>query len=207
MKLKNIFILLVAAILMSFVACNETAQATSDANQSEADADGNDAEGETEGEAEGTETETRLSPLRTANALIGDTKMQIKYGSPAVKGRQVWGNLVPYGEVWRTGANEATTIEFDKNVTINGQALAAGKYSFFTIPTDGDWILVFNSVWDQWGAYDYDSAKDVLRVTVPSALTDDLQERLEFQVKEGGKVVIIWEKVRVPFTVAEAAGE
>lgn len=201
MKLKNLFILLVAALLMGFVACNETAQATADADTTEADANTEEAEEE----GDGNETETRLSPLREANGLIGETKIQIKYGSPAVKGRKVWGDLVPYGEVWRTGANEATTFEVDKDVTVNGQALPAGKYGLFTIPTDGDWILIFNSVWDQWGAYDYDDAKDALRVTVPAKLTEELQERLEFQINEGGEVVMAWEKARVPFTVAEAA--
>lgn len=200
MRLKNLFILLVAAILMSFVACTETAQATSDANQTEAEANAD----EVEGEEDSNETETRLSPLKEANAQIGDTKMQIKYGSPAVKGRQVWGNLVPYGEVWRTGANEATTFEVNKDVAINGKTLPAGKYGLFTVPGDGEWIIVFNSAWDQWGAYDYDNGKDVLRVPVTSSLVDDMQERLDIQANQGGEVVIGWEKVRVPFTVAEA---
>jgi hypothetical protein len=207
MKLKNLFILLFAAILMGFTACNETATATAN-NETEAEANANEADGEGEGEEEGDgdETETRLSPLKEANAVIGETKMQIKYGSPAVKGRQVWGELVPYGKVWRTGANEATTFEVDKPVTINGEALAAGKYSLFTIPGESEWIVIFNSVWDQWGAYDYVGEKDALRVTVAAAEAE-LQERLEFKINEGGEVVIAWEKVQVPFTVAEAAQE
>lgn len=208
MKLKNLFILLFAAILMGFTACNETATATAN-NDTEAEANANEADGEGEGEEEGDgdETESRLSPLKEANAVIGETKLQIKYGSPAVKGRQVWGELVPYGKVWRTGANEATTFEVDKSITINGEALAAGKYGLFTIPGETEWTVIFNSVWDQWGAYDYDEAKDALRVTVAASEAADLQERLEFKINEGGEVVIAWEKVQIPFTVAEATQE
>ncbi len=203
MKLKNLFILLFAAILMTFVACNKTSQAAQDTDQTEANAE--EGEGTEENESEGDGADTRLSPLREANALIGETKLKITYGSPGVKGRQVWGNLVPYGEVWRTGANEATTFEVDKAVTINGKDLPAGKYGFFSVPKEGgNWTLVFNSIWDQWGAYDYDEGKDVLRVEVSPQTVEALQERLEFQVNAGGNVVVAWEYARVPFVVAEA---
>ncbi len=144
---------------------------------------------------------SKPSPAATATGKIGDKTVTIAYSQPAVKGREVWGKLVPYNEVWRTGANDATTFEVDKDVKIEGQALKAGKYSLFTIPTaTGEWTVIFNSVAKQWGAYSYDKSKDVLRVNVKATATETLAERLTFEVKSNS-VNFMWEKLGVAFKV------
>lgn len=144
--------------------------------------------------------EERPSPLKMTTGIIDGVKITINYGSPAVKGRQIWGMLVPYNEVWRTGANEATNIEFSKDVLIEGQELKAGKYGLFTIPGESEWTIIFNSVWDQWGAYDYDASKDVLRLKVIPKAHEPLAERLNFVIGNN-KISLVWEKLEVSFTV------
>ena len=145
--------------------------------------------------------EKMASPKAAATGKIGAATITIDYHQPAVKGRKVWGDLVPFDQVWRTGANNATTFTTDKDVKIEGQALKAGKYSLFTIPTaKGDWTIVFNKTAEQWGAYDYKSADDVLRVKVQSAATDAAVERMTFAV-EANAVVLTWEKLKVGFKV------
>lgn len=144
--------------------------------------------------------EERPSPLKMTTGMIDGVKITINYGSPAVKGRQIWGALVPYNEVWRTGANEATNIEFSKDVLIEGQELKAGKYGLFTIPSENEWTIIFNSVWDQWGAYDYDASKDVLRIKVTPKTHEPLAERLDFIIGKNG-ISLVWEKLEVSFSV------
>ncbi|MBL7816267.1 MAG: DUF2911 domain-containing protein [Saprospiraceae bacterium] len=144
---------------------------------------------------------SKPSPAAIATGKIGDKTITITYAQPAVKGREIWGKLVPYNQVWRTGANEATTFEVDKDVKIEGQDLKAGKYSLFTIPTEGgEWTIIFNSVIKQWGAYSYDASKDVLRVKVKSAKSENLVERLTFNVASDS-VILTWEKLSVSFKV------
>ena len=135
---------------------------------------------------------------------IDGVKIVVEYGRPKVNGRAIWGKLVPFDKVWRTGANEANVITFDKNVTIDGKKLAAGSYSLFTIPGKTEWVVIFNSVTKQWGSMKYDKSKDALRVNVkPISMPDGnkIREELTFK-KKGNKVGIIWEKLVVPFTVA-----
>src|SRR5687767_4572105 len=98
----------------------------------------------------------RPSPAATATGKIGAANVSVNYSSPSVKGRTIWGDLVPYGKVWRAGANEATVFQTDRDITIEGKKLPAGKYSFFTIPTENEWTLIFNKQPEQWGAYKYD---------------------------------------------------
>jgi len=146
----------------------------------------------------------RVSQKAMLMQTIGTTDMTITYSRPGVKGRKVWGALVPYGAVWRTGANEATTIAFSDDVTINGQKLAAGTYSLHTIPGEKEWTLIFNSVANQWGSYSYDQTKDALRVKAVPA-TASFVEWLTFEVPvlstDQATVAIRWENVAVPFTV------
>src|SRR5688572_3927170 len=97
----------------------------------------------------------RVSPKASVSYTIGLTDVEIHYGSPAVKGRPVWGSLVPYDKIWRAGANEATTIEFSTDVNMEGQTLRAGKYALFIIPGETDWTIIFNKKHDQWGAFGY----------------------------------------------------
>ncbi len=146
---------------------------------------------------------SRPSPPKEAIGQIGGIDIKIDYSSPAVKGRTIWGDLEPYGEVWRTGANEATTIEVSQDVTIEGQTLPAGRYALFTIPNKDKWTVIFNTEADQWGDYNYDEEKDALRVeVVPSALEEQI-ERLEFMVREGD-VALRWDLLEVAFKVGAA---
>ena len=146
----------------------------------------------------------RPSPKSSLMQTIGITDMTINYNRPGVKGRSIWGALVPYDKVWRTGANEATTIEFSTDVMINGQKLPKGLYSLHTTPGRDSWQIMFNSVAEQWGSYSYDAAKDVLKVTAKPERAE-FREWLTFEVPEmttdTAKVVIRWENVAVPFTV------
>ena len=146
----------------------------------------------------------RPSPKASLMQSVGITDITINYNRPGVKGRQIWGALVPYDKVWRTGANEATTIEFSDDVWINGQKLTKGLYSLHTIPTTNQWTVIFNSVAQQWGSYSYDAAKDALRIQVTPE-TADHREWLTFEVPEmttdTAKIVMRWEKIAVPFTV------
>ena len=152
-----------------------------------------DVEVETEDENPPEDKSKRPSPPAVTKASIGDLSVTIDYSSPAVKGRPLWGGLVPNGEIWRTGANEATVFEVSQNVVINGEELAAGKYGLFTIPGEGEWTVIFNTVWDQWGAFNYEDGKDALRITVPTNEEVEAKEGLEFQVDDQGQVQ--WKKI------------
>ena len=143
----------------------------------------------------------KSSPAASASNMIGDLKIEINYHQPGVKERKIWGKLVPYNKVWRTGANNATTIEVNKDVKINGQDLKAGKYAIFTIPTEGDWTVIFNSESDQWGAYNYNADKNVLEVKVTPTMEDEVVERMLFEVTDKGDVNFSWEKLRFTLEV------
>ncbi len=140
----------------------------------------------------------RPSPPTQVRTLIDSAEVAIFYSSPAVKGRLLWGGLVPYGKIWRTGANEATIFESSKDITIQGEKLQAGKYALFTIPGEDDWTLVLNSDWDQWGAFKYDKAKDVLRVKIPVTKSPSFNERLKFEIVED-IVNLYWENIKASF--------
>ncbi len=143
----------------------------------------------------------RPSPPMTASGQVDDLKIEINYGAPSVKGRKIYGSLEPYGKVWRTGANEATTFSVNKDVTINGEALPAGKYALFTIPTEGEWTIIFNKNPNQWGAYSYNKEEDALRIQVKPSKSDKLQEQLMFKVKDDGNVHFKWEYQSFAFAV------
>lgn len=143
----------------------------------------------------------RPSPPMTASATVNGSEITIDYSSPAVKGRKIWGDLVPYGKVWRTGANEATTFTTEKAVTVKGNELPAGKYALFTIPGEDEWTVIFNSEWDQWGAYNYNESNDVMRFTVKPEKIKKTQERLDFSISEKGKVTMKWDQAQISFDV------
>lgn len=140
------------------------------------------------------------SPALTASGKVGNVNITIAYGAPSVKGRAIWGDLVPYGKVWRTGANDATTFEIDGDVKIEGQTLAKGKYSLFTIPEAGEWTIIINKNAKQWGAYSYKQEDDVLRFKAKSSKSASFNEALKFQVTNGN-VSILWENLAVSFNV------
>ena len=150
--------------------------------------------------------EVRISPKATVKQTVGFTNITIDYGRPGVKGRTIWGSLVPYNAVWRAGANEATKITFAADVKINGKKLRAGSYSFFVIPTEKKWTLIFNKVADQWGAFEYNDVEDALRVEVtPEKENNCWQEWLAYTItKTSDKTAVVrleWEKLKVPFTI------
>lgn len=140
------------------------------------------------------------SPKAEANATLGNSKVKIVYCQPSVRGRKVMGELVPFGKVWRTGANEATTIEFDKPVKIEGKDLPAGKYGLFTIPGENEWTIIFNKESKQWGAYDYKESDDVLRVSVKPSKTSEFVEAFTI-TPEKDQVWLKWENTAVAFKV------
>lgn len=149
--------------------------------------------------------DTIASPRMELTGKVGGAEVTVNFGSPMVKGRTIWGELVKYDKVWRTGANEATSIEFTQNVSVNGQELAAGTYALFTIPAEeGAWKVIFNSEADQWGAYNKDDSKDVLTVEATPSMKEDLSEGLTFAV-DGNQLIMMWEKLSLPITI-EAAG-
>lgn len=141
----------------------------------------------------------RPSPPATASGVVKGKSITINYSSPGVKGREIWGSLVPYNQVWRAGANEATTFETTKDVKIRGQVLPAGKYAFFAIPGEKTWTVIFNNEPNQWGAYNYDQTKDALRAKVKVKETDEMYERLEYAITKNG-FELRWEHlvIRVP---------
>ncbi len=152
----------------------------------------------------------RVSPMSTVSQVVGVSEVAVTYSRPAVRERKIWGELVPWGEVWRTGANEATTIRFSDDVKIDGHDLAAGTYGLFTIPAEDEWTVIFNSQDDQWGAFQYEAEKDALRIRVRPRPAEH-QERFEISIPEVGAdtalVELRWEKVSVPFTVHFAVAE
>lgn len=148
--------------------------------------------------------EPRVSPNATVSQTIGTTIVEIGYSRPQVKGRTIYGDLVPYGEVWRTGANEATTFSVSSDVKVEGKSLPAGSYSLYTIPGQDSWTIIFNNVAEQWGTQ-YDASKDALRVEVTpdSAPSREMLTFLfEDVTNEKGTCVLHWAGVRVPFEIA-----
>jgi hypothetical protein len=143
----------------------------------------------------------RPSPPAKATAVVGKTTVTIEYSQPSVKGRKVWGELVPYDKVWRTGANEATTFEVSSAVKVEGKDLPAGKYSLYTIPGESEWVIIFNKEPNQWGAYNYDASKDALRVNVKPGKSSEMTELLTFMVGKDGMVALTWENLKVEFKV------
>lgn len=147
--------------------------------------------------------EPRTSPNATVSQTIGTTDITITYGRPAVNDRTIFGDLVPYGEVWRTGANESTALVVSDDVTIEGNKLEAGTYSLYTIPGKDEWTIIINSKLS-WGTQ-YDKSKDVLRFTVEPQEADFI-ERMLFYFKdvsnESATVVLHWDTTKVPFTIS-----
>ena len=142
----------------------------------------------------------RVSKNGHTEGQIAAVDVVVDYGRPNVKDREVWDALVPYGQVWRTGANEATTIEFSGDVMIEGEALPSGKYGLFTIPGASEWTVIFNKVPEQWGAFNYDANEDALRVTVEPGECEHV-ESLDFVI-EGSAVTVRWAETAVSFEVS-----
>lgn len=141
----------------------------------------------------------RPSPLRSDSATFHSTPVYIEFSSPAVRGRQIFGDgadyLVPYDEIWRTGANNATFISIANDLAIDTFKLDSGSYSIFTIPNNEEWIVIFNSEWDQWGSYNYKDSLDAFRINVVPKYADQTQERMLFYFADDS-LKFRWDKVR-----------
>jgi hypothetical protein len=144
----------------------------------------------------------RKSKNGYAAATVDGVEVVIEYGRPNANDRAIWGGLVPFGEVWRTGANEATTISFSQDVMVEGAAVAAGTYGLFTVPNEEECEIRVNSKADQWGAFEYDSSLDVAAVTVPFAPVDFV-ETFTITVGENA-VTLAWADRAATFRVAAA---
>jgi hypothetical protein len=147
----------------------------------------------------------QASPRDSVSGTVHGSTIKINYGSPSVKGRKIWGGLVPYGKLWRTGANPATTFSTSKDIKVEGKTLRAGKYSLFTLPGETEWKVVFNSQTGQWGikndgSANDDPAKDVLTVTVKPMKSKSFNERMKFSISSSG-FVLMWENLAVPVSV------
>lgn len=150
---------------------------------------------------------SRPSPPATATGKVKDATITINYSSPAVKGRKIFGEMHPYGEVWRAGANEATLFETDKDIKVEGKSLPAGKYSLYAIPGEKEWTIIFNKQTGQWGvkrggATSRDEAQDALTVNVKPKKTSELTERLAYDVNDKG-FVLRWENTEVPVSIKQ----
>lgn len=187
---KNHFIWISAIAAMTIVSCSTKPSESTE-------------EAATEETAEtAVDSEERPSPLEVKEGEIAGKKINVHYGSPAVKGRVLWGDLVPYNVVWRTGANEASYVELAQDMTVEGKALPAGKYSIFTIPKEtGPWTVIFNSEWNlEHGHFQYDEKFDVLRVEATPTWEATALERLSIDIESPG-LVIRWEKLKLPITI------
>lgn len=140
------------------------------------------------------------SPKAETSGKVGAATVKITYCQPSARNRKIMGGLVPYGEVWRTGANEATTVEFDKPVKFEGKDVPAGKYALFTIPGENEWTVILNKETKQWGAYKYNEKDDLLRVKVKPTKTPAFVET--FNISTGkDEIVLKWENTAVPVKV------
>ena len=146
----------------------------------------------------------RVSPKAEVMQVVGLSKVTISYSRPGVKGRKIWGALVPYDKVWRAGADEATKITFSTDVKIEGKKLTAGSYSFFVIPAKKEWTVIFNKVADQWGAFEYNEAEDAVRLKVKPK-TGEFEEWLKYEFTKTGdysaNLILHWEKQKVVLKV------
>lgn len=148
---------------------------------------------------------SRPSPPQTATGKAGGATITINYSSPAVKGRKIFGDLVPFDKVWRAGANEATIFETDKAIKVEGKALPAGKYSLYVVPGEKEWTFIFNSQTGQWGIKrsgetSEDTSKDVLSVKVKPGKSASMNERLVYEVTSSG-FALRWENTQAMVSI------
>lgn len=141
-----------------------------------------------------------------AKGKIGETEFKITYHSPAVRGRIVWGGLVPFDKVWVTGAHMATTIECNVDFTLDTETIPAGKYGFFTIPGKDKWTVIINTNWQQHLTDEYDAKDDVVRVEIKPASLQEYQERLQYELiaktDREGVLFVSWDKVQLKIPIA-----
>ena len=189
MKSSRILTVVVFSLASVFAAsCGGDAEVATEAEASEAEAE------VSEPAAESTE---RASPHESVAGTIGEANITVTYGRPYKKGREIFGGLVPLDKVWRTGADEATTLETDRDLMLGGEHVPAGKYSLYTIPSTEKWTLIVNKVSEQWGTR-YDEAEDLVRVEMAVAEAAEMTEQLTIGIEAGeapnGTLSIVWDK-------------
>lgn len=144
-----------------------------------------------------------MSPHSSAMAMVGDAHVHIDYSSPGVRDRIIFGGLLPYDHIWQAGAHMATWIETNKDLSVDGKILKAGKHGFFVIPTKNQWTLIFNTNWDQHGKDEYDEKDDVIRFNVTPKVSDTIIEHLEYKItktnESEGTISLAWEKISISF--------
>ena len=134
-----------------------------------------------------TVTFAQKSPKKEVTGKIGESTLTVNYSAPSVKGRVIWGELVPFNKVWRAGANENTTITFNKDILVKAKKVPAGKYGLFIIPIDGEeWTVIFSKKNDAWGSNGYDEANDLIRFNVKPTTVDQNEELMTFAVNKKG---------------------
>lgn len=139
-------------------------------------------------------------PAKVTQKLTSGATVSIDYSQPSVKGRTIGKDLEPMdNKVWRTGANEATVFETDKNLTIDGKKLPAGKYGLFTLFNGNDCTVIFNKTWKQWGAFTYKDSADVIRVKANVTKSVTPTEMMTFKIKPSGEVILLWANLQVSF--------
>lgn len=143
----------------------------------------------------------RVSPMDSVVVQLQDSlEVEIIYSRPFLKGREFGKNIVPFGQVWRTGANEATVFEINRDVIIEGNKLTAGRYSLYTIPGEKETVIIFNKDWNQWGTK-YDQKRDALRVTVPTHESKEPVEQFTIELDQAGAACLVWGKTLFAFHI------
>tara|TARA_Y100000389_G_scaffold191283_1_gene217154 strand:- start:70 stop:570 length:501 start_codon:yes stop_codon:yes gene_type:complete len=142
----------------------------------------------------------KASPRESVTGKINEATISIDYGSPSVKGRKIWGALVPFDKIWRAGANEATTFKTDEDIMVQGKKLPTGNYSLFIIPNEKECIVIFNKKSEQWGAYNYNQELDQLRVLVSPKKESNSTEKLLFLVKDNA-IALLWDNWEIALEI------
>jgi hypothetical protein len=142
----------------------------------------------------------KASPKESVTGKINEATISIDYGSPSVKGRKIWGALVPFDKIWRAGANEATTFKTDEDIMVEGKKLPTGNYSLFIIPNEKECIVIFNKKSEQWGAYNYNQELDQLRVVVSPKKESNSTEKLLFLVKNNA-IALLWDNWEIALEI------
>jgi Protein of unknown function (DUF2911) len=153
-------------------------------------------------QAQGDKSNRPSPPALVTQQIASGATVSIDYSQPSVKGRTIGTDLEPKdGQVWRTGANEATVFATDKALKINGKELPAGKYGLFSIAGADSWTIIFNKTWNQWGAFDYKEADDVLRISVKPQKAEPFAEKMTFTIDKSGWVTLVWGEYKIAFMV------
>ncbi|MEX0660332.1 MAG: DUF2911 domain-containing protein [Balneolaceae bacterium] len=198
--MKTVWILLFAFVLAG---CNSGSDQTETAADTETSMEMEMSDSESDSSEEG--EEEVLSPPREASGEIGGSQILIDYSAPSVRERVIWDDLVPYGEIWVSGAHMATSVEFENDILVNGEPVPAGKYAFFTIPGEDSWTVILNETWDQHQAGEYDQELDVARFDV-EPMPIDHTEQLAYSViseEDSGFIELAWEELKIQVPVSQ----